>query len=222
MFESKYSKVLTIVLAVVILAILILLGFLIYDYVEKNKIAKQASNMAEQFQEDFSTGEDTREIENLGESEGSLEATPTVSSGNNTNKKQINGFTIVGTMKIPDINFNYPILEELTTKSLETAVVIIYPSPDNINLPGNSVIIGHNYRNGLFFSNLKKLGNGAKIIVTDYRGTTLNYEVYHKFEAADTDTSFYTRDTNGKAELTLSTCTDASNSQRTILFAREI
>ena len=74
----------------------------------------------------------------------------------------------------------------------------------------------------MFFSNLKKLSNGAKIYVTDYTGKSVTYEVYNIFETSQGDTSFYTRDTNGLAELTLSTCTDASNEQRTIVFAKEV
>ena len=62
----------------------------------------------------------------------------------------------------------------------------------------------------------------VKIYIKDFRGTTLTYEVYNKFEASSTDSSFYTRDTNGLAELTLSTCTDASNDVRTIVFAKQI
>ena len=69
---------------------------------------------------------------------------------------------------------------------------------------------------------MKKLSNGDKIYVKDYRGVSVTYSVYNKFEASENDTSFYARDTNGKAELTLSTCTDASNDQRTIIFARQI
>ena len=125
-------------------------------------------------------------------------------------------------MKIPAINLEYPIVEEVSTTALEKALIALYPSGDNLNQPGNTVIIGHNYRNGMFFSNLKKLSNGAKIYVTDYRGKSVTYQVYNKFEASSTDTSFYTRDTAGLAELTLSTCTDASNDQRTIIFAKQI
>lgn len=154
-----------------------------------------------------------------------MNATPTNTTGNSSgtsNKKTYKGFSVVGTMKIPSINLEYPILEQVSTTSLDTALVALYPSGDNLNLPGNTVVIGHNYRNGTFFSNLKKIANGAKIYVTDYRGTTLTYEVYNKFEASSTDISFYTRDTNGLAELTLSTCTDSSNDQRTIVFAKQI
>ena len=45
MFESKYSKVLTIVLIVIIVAIVILLGLLGFDYVQKYFVTKQASEI---------------------------------------------------------------------------------------------------------------------------------------------------------------------------------
>ena len=60
------------------------------------------------------------------------------------------------------------------------------------------------------------------IYLIDYIWIFIIYEIYNKFEAYSTDTSFYIRDTNGLAELTLSTCTDESNDQRTIVFAKQI
>lgn len=225
MFESKYSKVLTIILVIVIVAIVILLGFLAYDYINKFSSTKQASDFVEDYQGNITTSEEdntNNSQENVAlDSTNEVPITDSSTSGS-TGKKKYKGYTVVGTMKIPAINLEYPIFEEITTKALETGLIALYPNGDNINQVGNTVIIGHNYRNGMFFSNLKKLSNGAKIYIKDFRGTTLTYEVYNKFEASSTDTSFYTRDTNGHAEITLSTCTDASNDQRTILFAKQI
>ena len=225
MFESKYSKVLTIILVIVIVAIVILLGFLAYDYINKFSSTKQASDFVEDYQGNITTSEEdntNNSQENVAlDSTNEVPITDSSTSGS-TGKKKYKGYTVVGTMKIPAINLEYPIFEEITTKALETGLIALYPNGDNINQVGNTVIIGHNYRNGMFFSNLKKLSNGAKIYIKDFRGTTLTYEVYNKLEAAATDTSFYTRDTNGLAEITLSTCTDASNDQRTILFAKQI
>ena len=79
------------------------------------------------------------------------------------------------------------------------------------------MIIGHNYRNGLFFSNNKKLNIGDKIYITDNDGNRLTYTIYNKFETTDTDTSFYQRDTAGIPEVTLSTCTDDSSARLIIL-----
>ena len=225
MFESKYSKVLTIILVIVIVAIVILLGFLAYDYINKFSSTKQASDFVEDYQGNITTSEEdntNNSQENVAlDSTNEVPITDSSTSGS-TGKKKYKGYTVVGTMKIPAINLEYPIFEEITTKALETGLIALYPNGDNINQVGNTVIIGHNYRNGMFFSNLKKLSNGAEIYINVFRGTTLTYEVYNKFEAAATDTSFYTRDTNGHAEITLSTCTDASNDQRTILFAKQI
>ena len=225
MFESKYSKVLTIILVIVIVAIVILLGFLAYDYINKFSSTKQASDFVEDYQGNITTSEEdntNNSQENVAlDSTNEVPITDSSTSGS-TGKKKYKGYTVVGTMKIPAINLEYPIFEEITTKALETGLIALYPNGDNINQVGNTVIIGHNYRNGMFFSNLKKLSNGAKIYIKDFIGTTLTYEVYNKFEASSTDTSFYTRDTNGVAEITLSTCTDASNDQRTILFAKQI
>ena len=225
MFESKYSKVLTIILVIVIVAIVILLGFLAYDYINKFSSTKQASDFVEDYQGNITTSEEdntNNSQENVAlDSTNEVPITDSSTSGS-TGKKKYKGYTVVGTMKIPAINLEYPIFEEITTKALETGLIALYPNGDNINQVGNTVIIGHNYRNGMFFSNLKKLSNGDKIYIKDFRGTTLTYEVYNKFEASSTDTSFYTRDTNGVAEITLSTCTDASNDQRTILFAKQI
>ena len=226
MFESKYSKILTIILVVVIVAIIILLGFLAYDYMNKFSSTKQASDFVEDYQGNITTSEESNtdsSQENIVlDSTNEVPITDSSSTSGSTGKKKYKGYTVVGTMKIPAINLEYPIFEEITTKALETGLIALYPNGDNINQVGNTVIIGHNYRNGMFFSNLKKLSNGAKIYIKDFRGTTLTHEVYNKFEAAATDTSFYTRDTNGLAEITLSTCTDASNDQRTILFAKQI
>ena len=134
-------------------------------------------------------------------------------------KKSYKGFEVLGTMEIPKTNFKYPVLApNVTTKKLETSVVFLYGN--GLNQVGNSVIIGHNYRNGLFFSNNKKLSIGDKIYVTDNDGNKIEYTIYDKFETTPEDTSFYQRDTAGKPELTLSTCTDDSKA-RTIVLARE-
>lgn len=229
MFESKYSKVLTVILVIVIIAIVALLAFLGYDYYQKYSVTKQASDFVDNYQSDVTTGDKENTTNDNQEQNNAtldgLDDTPTSNTSNSGSstgtKKTFKGFTTVGTMKIPKINFEYPILEKLATQSLATSVVALYPSGDSINQPGNTVIVGHNYRNGLFFSNLKKLSNGDKIYITDYRGTSITYTIYNKFEASETDTSFYDRDTGGKAEVTLSTCTDASNDQRTIIFAKQ-
>ncbi len=218
MFESKYSKVLTVILIIVIVAIIGLLGFLAYDYYQKYAITTDTSDFVDNFEGDVQDqqNENTTENETTGDDPlNQIESAQ--SSGNGTTKVTYKGFGVLGTMQIPATNLKYPILEKVTKKSIETAVAFLYGS--GINQSGNSVIIGHNYRNGLFFSNNKKLNIGDKIYITDNDGNQLTYTIYNKFETTPEDTSFYQRDTGGKPEITLSTCTDDSKA-RLIIFAK--
>ena len=221
MFESKYSKLLTVILVVVILGIVGLLGFLAYDYFQNAMITKDTSDFVDNFQGEVADGSaDNTESDNGSESEEDpfnqiKDAQTTTSSS--SKRRTYQGFGVLGTMEIPATNFKYPVLEKVTKKSIETAVAFLYGS--GLNQPGNTVIIGHNYRNGLFFSNNKKLNIGDKIYITDNDGKKLTYTIYNKFETTPEDTSFYQRDTGGKAEVTLSTCTDDSKA-RLIICAK--
>ena len=213
MFESKYSKVLTVILIIVIIAVLGLLGFLAYNYYQNYIISRDTSAFVDDFQGEVKDGEandngtnttDENPFDQLQDSNASESTTRTYK-----------GFGVLGTMEIPATNFKYPVLEKVTKKSIETAVAFLYGS--GLNQPGNSVIIGHNYRNGLFFSNNKKLNIGDKVYITDNEGNKVTYSIYNKFETTAEDTSFYQRDTGGIPEVTLSTCTDDSSARLIIL-----
>jgi len=126
---------------------------------------------------------------------------------------------MLGYITIPKTNVKEPILDTVTPESLNTAVATLYPSNPQLNQPGNVVIIGHNYKNGQFFSNNKKLAIGDKLSIKDNSGKELTYTIYEIFETTEQDTSFYNRNTNGAIEVTLSTCTDDAKA-RTIILAR--
>ena len=223
MFESKYSKVLTVVLIVVIIAILGLLGFLAFsfynNYVTKNDAAAFVDDFKGEVNADENTQVGDTNTTNNGENPlDQIQSTGT-GSGSSNEKPTFKGFGVVGAIEIPKTSCDYPILDSdaMSPKGLETAVIFQWGA--GINQVGNSVIVGHNYRNGMFFSNNKRLNTGDKIYVTDNAGTTLTYTIYDKFETTVSDTSFYQRDTAGKPEITLSTCTDDS-SARLIILAR--
>ncbi len=223
MFESKYSKVLTVILVIVIIAIIGLLGFLAFEYYRNYVLSKDAAEMVENF-----TGEVSGEEENnnnTGDANQNntenpfdqIQSEQNQTSGAGNKKPMYKGFGMLGTMEIPATNFKYPVLEKVTRKSIETAVAFQWGA--GLNQPGNTVIIGHNYRNGMFFSNNKKLKIGDKIYITDNSGKKLTYTIYDKFETTESDTKFYQRDTGGKPEVSLSTCTDDSKA-RLIILAR--
>ncbi len=217
MFESKYSKVLTVILVIVIIAILGLLGFLGYDWYKKYFLEKDALAFVDNYTEDIPEEDKNTSDENTTATNpiDSIEKTNTV-SGSGNEMPTYKGFNVVGTIEIPAIDIEYPILQKVSKSSLETSVAMLYGA--GINQVGNTVIIGHNYRNGLFFSNNKRLNNGDKIYITDNSKNRLTYTIYNKFETTPEDASFYSRDTSGKPEVTLSTCNDDS-SKRLIIFA---
>lgn len=223
MFESKYSKVLTIILVIVIIAILGLLGFLGYDYYQNYVITKDTTDFVDNFQGEIGEPDEPNQG-NTTQDPGTTNTNPfdkiqaaESGSSSGSKKRTYKGFGVLGTMEIPATNFSYPVLEKVTKSSIEAAVAFLYGT--GLNEPGNTVIIGHNYRNGLFFSNNKKLKIGDVIYVTDNNGNRVTYKIYNKFETTPEDASFYQRDTGGKSEITLSTCTDDSKA-RLIIFAR--
>ncbi len=222
--DSKYSKFLTVLLVIVIIAIIGLLGFLGFDLYQKYFIEKDAKDFLENYENEIGTT-----IKNLTEEENVVEAenpfnemnmtTNTTTSTTNTSSKkpQYKGFDVSGRIQIPAIDLDYPILSQAGKKEIEVAVGIQYgPGP---NLPGNTIIAGHNYRNGLFFSNNKKLKIGDTIYITDNSGTKVKYTIYNKYETTPEDTDYWLRDTAGAREISLTTCTDDSKG-RLIIWAK--
>lgn len=223
---NKYGKVLTIILVILVIAILIIGGVLLYNYVIKPKIdGKRTIAAITEF--DKNAPEDNN-IGNEQENQISnniteiIKPTENVPSNNGTQAKKktyYEGFVMLGYITIDKTGVKEPILDEVTPEALEKAVAVLYPSNPKLNKPGNVVIIGHNYRNGKFFSNNKNLSTGDKIKIKDATGTELTYTIYQKFTTTEEDTSFYARDTKGAIEVTLSTCTDDAK-ERIIILAR--
>ena len=223
MSANKYGNTLTVILIVIIIAVLLGGGILIYNYVIKPHNAEKET--AQAITEFDRTSEDQNQEENssnvdLGELADQIDQAQSGNSGNGGKKKTYyKNFVMIGYITIPKTNVKLPILEDTTPKALETSVAVLYPSNPQLNEPGNTVIIGHNYRNGKLFSNNKKLSVGDKVMIKDISGRELTYIIYQKFETSPNDASFYNRNTNGVPEITLSTCTDDSQ-KRIIIFAK--
>lgn len=226
--EGKYSKVLTAILIVVVIGVVVLIGFLGYDVYEKFATDREASAFLNEYysviNEEYTDNIADKNVENIGGSfvdipllNEELTASNTTTSGGNK-KVTYKGYNVIGTIEIPAIDLEYPILEKATTTSIEQAVAYLYgPGPNKI---GNTVIVGHNYRNGAFFGNNDKLKVGDKVYIKDNSGTRIQYNIYNIYETSPDDTDYMERDTNGKREISLSTCTDNSQA-RLIIWAVE-
>lgn len=224
----RYSKFLTVILIIIIVAVIGLLSYLGYSYYTNYHINKDASEAVDAATKEVvidgpvinnEIATNTSSTDNITTNSIGTINDAQVETNSDKKRKLYKGFYMLGSIEIPKTGIKYPILEKVTKKSLETSVAIVYPENAELNKPGNIVIVGHNYRNGMFFSNNKRLSKGDRIYITDLDGNRLTYSIYNIFETTDTDTSFYNRDTNGKKEITLSTCTDDS-ARRLIIEAR--
>jgi len=131
----------------------------------------------------------------------------------NTNEK----YLVIGSIEIPCIQIDYPILSDINDELLKIAPCRFYGP--FINEIGNLCIAGHNYDNNQFFSNLYKLNIGDEIRIYDSSNSLIKYYVYDKYETNKNDTSCTSQDTNGRKEITLVTCNNF-NGNRFIIKAK--
>ena len=224
MFNSKYSKILTVILVIAIIAIVGILIYVAIDWYRAYTTDVDASDGLEQFDgyinNVITNGQTNTENDTIidPEIDENSVAQNETTGGSTSTKPTYKGFNMVGKIEIPKINLEYPVLEEVTPKSIEVSVAVLYGP--GINEVGNTVIIGHNYRNGTFFSNNNRLSIGDKIYLTDLEGTRITYTIYKKYVTGTDDFDYAVRDTNGKREISLSTCTD-DGSERIIIWAAE-
>ena len=192
--RSKYGKLLKIVLIILATAVIGLIAVGAYRMYNSYYIVNGAATAVSTFEK-------------------------AIQSGSNVTTKY-KEFTVIGIIQIPNIDLKYPILKENNTEALEISAVLMYTS-QGLNNEGNSVITGHNYRNGTMFSNLNKLTNGDYIYITDNTGKNLKYKIYNIYEENTDNNDYITRNTNGNKEITLSTYND-NNTAQIIIFAKEV
>ena len=226
MEEKKYGKVLTIILIIVVIGVLILLSLLGFDVYKKFENKKESEEMIAVFENSILNIVNDNQ-DNTNTELPNVEAPPTENNNNinensgttSTKPQYQDKYNMEGIIEIPAINLEYVILEKLSGESIEVAVAIMY-SQNGLNKPGNTVIAGHNYRNGSFFGNNDRLKVGDKVYITDNSGTKIKYNIYNIYETSAEDGDFIMRETNGKREISLSTCTDNSKG-RLIIWAVE-
>lgn len=222
MFESRYGKFITAILIILIIVILAILGYLGYRVIKTLQPGEEGRKAAERFENQFVQG---NEEQNNEQTSNVIDVTPNIAPENEeynnqgssqTKTQTYKGFVMVGTIEIPKISLKCPVLERASSDAIEVAVGI-YAGP-GLNKVGNTVIAGHNYRNGTFFSDNKKLLSGDKIYITDTSGKKVIYTIYNVYTTAPEDLEYVTRDTKGKREISLTTCTDDTKS-RLIIWA---
>ena len=199
-----------------------------YKYYQKYKLNSDADNfLTDEFDNVVNQTTDDPLYTDEQENQAIQEQTPKNGGtrGISSDALKYKGYNVAGKIEMPTVRLQYPILGDKVNGSwqvtdanaIEVSVAIQYGV--GLNQVGNTVIVGHNYRNGLFFSNNKKLSNGDSVYITDNSGNKVKYIIYNKYETTPEDTDYMLRDTAGKREVSLSTCTDDS-SKRLIIWAK--
>lgn len=240
MLNNKYGNILTMVLIVLVVTIIGIVGYFAYDTFH----TKQVNANAQQTLAEFERA--TTKVKKKNSSTDSEDNTNSVSNTNSTSleeamnlldtsnettntvedtteetntepeKVYMEGYEVVGRIEIPKTKVDYPILAKLTKKTLEIAISVAYgPGPNKV---GNTILYGHNYRNNSFFSNNKKLAKNDKVYITDVYGDRVEYTIYNIYQTVQSDAEYMKRDTNGRREISLQTCTDDS-AGRIIIWA---
>ena len=212
-----YNKVLTGILIILITSILGIAAYVGYGYYKKYTLNKDAKEYLEEFDTMF-VDISNKQQEQPPTDDTQNNQTNTGMGGIVTDKLVYKGFKVIGKLEMPTINIQYPILDVIThAKAIEVSIGMLYGA--GINQVGNTVIIGHNYNNGLFFGKNKYLKVGDKIYITDLNGNRMEYTIFNKYATPESDTSYITRTTDGKIEVTLVTC-DATGDNRIVVCAR--
>ncbi len=110
----------------------------------------------------------------------------------------------IGTVKIPSLDIEYPILANYTEDLLKISVTRYWGGEPNE--VGNLCILGHNYKNSKFFGKLPNIQKNAIIQITDLKERTLEYTVYETKVVDPSDNTCTSQLTNGHKEVTLITC----------------
>ena len=201
--NSLKIKIYKAIFYMLLMVAIVVIGMIIYKYICESVNEKESQDAITAFSNiDFS--------ENVEESKEQLE---------------YKGYKIIGIVKIPKINIEYPILDigDIDPESAKAPmkISIIKYWGESVNDYGNLSIAGHNNKSGTMFGKTKNLKNGDIVELTDLTGQKIQYSIYSIFVTDPNDVSILLPKEEKIREVTLITCTNG-NKQRLILKAREI
>jgi len=191
------KKVINVILILLIIAALVVIGLIIYNYVVSEQNDSNLAEVVIEIEEQFEN------------------------NGNNTEPVNIqyNGYDVVGIIEIPSINIKYPIINKTNDTTMKYSITKF--SGGEINSIGNFTVAGHNNLNGTMFGKIKRLKIGDQIKMTDLYNNTVTYEIFDIYSVDPNDVSCLESVDENTREVTLITCTNG-HLNRLITKAREV
>ena len=201
--NSLELKIYKTIFNMLLIVAIVVIGMIAHKYIGENENEKESQDAVEAFSNiDFS--------EITEESKEQLE---------------YKGYKVIGIVKIPKINIEYPILEignidpESAKEPMKISVIKYWG--EKVNDYGNLSLAGHNNKSGTMIGKTKKLSEGDIVELSDLEGKTIQYSIYNIFTTSPNDVNILLPRDEHVREVTLITCTNG-NKQRLILKAQEI
>ena len=150
------KKICNILLVMIIIAIIIVVALIAIKYTKNQINEQELSKVIETINKEITQEEVTQE-----------------------KQMYYKEYRVVGIIKIPSIELEYPILEITNNTTMRLSITKFWGN--GVNEIGNLSLAGHNNYDGTMFGKTKQLETGDKIELTDMKGITKNYIIYEKF-----------------------------------------
>lgn len=199
------KRILDVILWIIGIVIIVTIILIATKYIGNFENEKEMTNIVEQIK--------STDVELPNNNEIDIET-------NNTEAEvEIDGYKVLGIIRIPKIDLEYPILNETNKTSMKKSITKFWGQ--NLNKVGNLTLAGHNNKDGTMFGKVKKLNIGDIIEIEDLYKNTVKYEIFDMYVIDPNDVSCVESVDANTKEVTLITCTNG-NKNRLITKAREI
>ncbi len=199
------KRILDVILWIIGIVIIVTIILIATKYIGNFENEKEMTNIVEQIK--------STDVELPNNNEIDIET-------NNTEAEvEIDGYKVLGIIRIPKIDLEYPILNETNKTSMKKSITKFWGP--NLNKVGNLTLAGHNNKDGTMFGKVKKLNIGDIIEIEDLYKNTVKYEIFDMYVIDPNDVSCVESVDANTKEVTLITCTNG-NKNRLITKAREI
>jgi len=197
----KQNKIFNILFIILSVSLIIIASLVIIREYRSWKAAQDAKNAYNQFM-------NLKDIDGVGINDGR----------DSLDKLRMGNYKVIGTINIPSIGVEYPILDRTNPEALDLSVTKLL-GPD-LNEFGNVSIAGHNAYNGTLFSRLSTVRMNDLVEITDSKGRTVVYQVYDIYRVTPDDISPLKTTKENVRELTLVSCVNGGK-KRIIIKAIE-
>ena len=142
------------ILGMVVILIVLIIGIVWINRDDKGSSENKENSEVVETTENTQAHQENEITENT-QTTPENETTENTSDNGVVAKQTYKGYAVAGKIEIPKTKLNMVVLDRSTKESMEVAVGIAYGP--GLNKVGNTVILGHNYRNNSFFSHNAKI-----------------------------------------------------------------